>query len=230
MSQANFTTTSATLCNTLQLIATHCATLQQEWDHTHMRQTPTSQLRLQQIATHCNSLQHTAPHFNRNEITRTYITRQHQHNVCNTSQHTATHCNTLHHNATGERSHTLTSHANLPHCNRNEITHTYVKRQLHNCVYNKLQHTATHCNTLHHTATGMRSHTHTSNANFTTTPPRVREALSSQTSPGSVFISLTPLCLVCGAYYECLHHSLDQPFCLNHPPPPPGFRGFTVTK
>ena len=225
---SNFTTTSASHCNSLECTITQ--KLQHKSNHTHVCHKRTLPPRLQHIAAHCNSLQHTAPHFNRNGITHTCVILLLHNCVYNTLQHTATHCNTLLHISTAMRSYAHTSHANF---NTMSATHrnTMQRIAIHcTTMQQERDHTHLHHTPTYHTTTGMRSHTHTSNANFTTMPPRVREALSSQTSPGSIFISSFPFILFVALTITSCTTIEKILSLLTHPPLHPIFGGFTVTK
>jgi len=117
---------TATHCNTLQYIATHCLSFLQNLYLLFISTPSVIATRRLHTATHCSTL-----------------------------QHTATHCNTLlmfssefvspipQHPSSEYYSHMLTTHT-APHCNTLQHTATHS---------NTLQHTATHCTTLHHTAT-----------------------------------------------------------------------------
>ena len=96
---------------------------------------------LQHTATHCNALQHTA------QGTATHCnTLQHIATLCKTLQHIATHCNAL-------QKDNIADLRNNAHFSRISI--------LFENLYNTLQHTATHCNTLQHSATHYNTLQHT---------------------------------------------------------------------
>jgi len=95
---------------------------------------------LQHTATHCNTLQHTATH-------------------CNALQRIATHCNTLQHTTeylerrgTRSRRECVFVCETATHCNTLQHTATVLGETWDSvdarvCLFVKLQHTATHCNT-----------------------------------------------------------------------------------
>ena len=94
---------SATLCDTLQLTAAHCNTLQHTAD---VQRIATNRYTLRHSVTHCNSLQHTAAHCNTLQHTATHCRCAmhcnqvlHSATPCDTLQLTAAHCNTLQHTA-----------------------------------------------------------------------------------------------------------------------------------
>jgi len=113
----------------------------------------------QRTASHCNTLQHTAARCSTLQCTTTHCNAlQHTAARCSTLQHTAAHCNTrLQHTYTATRTlqHTATHiHCNT-HCNT-QLQHTswrVLQLMTRKSSFNKLQHTATHCNTVQHTQT-----------------------------------------------------------------------------
>jgi len=142
----------ATHCNTLQHTATHCNTLQHTVPHCSRLQNATHCNTLRHNATHCDTLQHTATHYNTLQHTATHF---------NTLQHTATHCNTLQHAAHWAPLGFIRTNTNR--CFESRIwklivgfpwfiSMCLVLSAMHCKTLQKLQHTATHCNTLQHTA------------------------------------------------------------------------------
>jgi len=156
-------------CNTLQLTATHCNTLQ----HTvcvhiidilvvkHPVDTRADQKDLYHLegtaATRCNTLQHAATrcntriHCNKERSIQFWRSRlQHTTTYCNTLQHTATHCNTQQHTATHSPTRVYVQLFPLarilsPSCDIALSTIQNGASQHFHC--NTLQHTATHLST-----------------------------------------------------------------------------------
>jgi len=154
----------ATHCNTLQHTATHCNTCTYESRHSWLLQQNLWNSIASNAATRCNTLQHKHCDY---ESRHSWLLQQNlwHSTASNTLQHVATHCNTLKHTATpfNTLQHTAT-HCNtlqhtVTHCNTHILITNQVKSFLTTsakfmtCNCTSLQHTATHCNTLQHTAT-----------------------------------------------------------------------------
>ena len=181
--QCNVLQCAAAHCNVLQCAATCCNVLQRTATHGDA---------LQHTATHCNALQCTATHCNALQRTATH---------CNTLQHTAIHCNTLHLTAivatgkTGVTADRITLYRRvilkieLELNNLNSILSrsavtpvfpaTHCDTLQHPATWraglqrNRLEQTATHCNTLpQHAATRCNTLQHTGEASWHTVDSR----------------------------------------------------------
>ena len=126
---------TATLCNILVYCCDGTATHCNSGSNCHCINTGWTILR----RAHCSTLQHTA----------TY---------CNTLQHTATRCNTLHQRQQLPSHDTRWTILRRTHCNTLQHTAKHCITLQHTAThFNKLQRTATHCNTLH---SGSNCHHH----------------------------------------------------------------------